>query len=83
MPAQESSPSRLKTKGTKLPSDSTYQVTDNEWLPIGKFKTHVCCDCGLAHKIKYRVHDGIMEEQWSRDEKETVRQRKPNGAKRK
>jgi hypothetical protein len=78
--ARESLPSPTTRKRAKSPSDSvdlsTYQVTDNEWLNIGSFKKHVCCDCGLTHKIKYRIHEGVMQEQWARDEKETVRQRK-------
>ena len=77
--APASSPSSSTTK--KNPSSSgssdqtTYQVTDYEWLPIGKFTKHVCCDCGLAHKIRYRIKDGSMQEQWTRDEKETDKER--------
>ena len=63
------------------PLDDTYDVSDLEWLPVGSFKTHVCCDCGLSHKVKYRIHEGVMQEQWSRDDRETKRQRKASGRK--
>jgi hypothetical protein len=68
------------TSSVKQPSDE-YQVTDHEWLPVGSFKTHVCCDCGLAHKVRYRIYEGVMQEQWSRDDRETKRQRKSSGRK--
>jgi hypothetical protein len=82
MRAPASSPSLTAQKQGKSQSASTadsttYQVADMEWLPIGQFKTHVCCDCGLAHKIKYRIHEGIMQEQWTRSDKETKSQRRP------
>lgn len=77
--ALASSPSPSTTKTTRSQSGSTdhttYQVTDLEWLNIGKFKQHVCCDCGLTHKIKYRIKDGVMQEQWTRDEKATKQER--------
>lgn len=42
----------------------TYEVTDGEWLPVGAFKRHVCCGCGMEHRIDYRVHEGRLEERW-------------------
>lgn len=79
--ARASSHSATTQKRGKSPSASevdhtTYQVTDLEWLPIGQFQKHECCDCGLTHRIKYRIHEGVMQEQWTRDEKETRKQRK-------
>lgn len=77
--APASAPSGKARKGTSSSTSTsgspTYQVTDYEWLPVGKFKRHVCCDCGLTHKVKYRIHDGSMQEQWTRDEKETAKER--------
>lgn len=66
---------RGKSQSASTADSTTYQVTDYEWLPVGKFQTHVCCDCGLSHKIQYRIHDGSMQEQWTRDERETKKQR--------
>lgn len=52
----------------KIPTTplDTYEVVDGEWLPIGGFRFHVCCDCGLEHKVETRIHDGVMQERWTR-----------------
>jgi hypothetical protein len=49
----------------RKPTDC-YEVKDGEWLPIGGFRYHECCDCGLVHEVRTRIHDGVMQEQWTR-----------------
>lgn len=45
-----------------------YQVTDGEWikLPMRNYREQ-CCDCGLVHRINYRIKDGVIEAQTFRD----------------
>lgn len=44
---------------------AVYEVTDGEWLPIGAFRHHICCGCGMEHKVETRVHDGVLQERWT------------------
>ncbi len=55
-----------------------YQVTDGEWVevPMRGFKDQ-CCDCGLIHKMNFRVNaKGRIEFQAFRDGKATGGARK-------
>ena len=36
------------------------QRLDNEWFIIGDKTEIVCCDCGLVHKIRFRVKDKLL-----------------------
>ena len=74
--SQSTSRTRRSSSSSKIPS---YQITDGEWVKSGKFTHHECCDCGLVHKIDFKLIDGELHEQWIRDEKETrkARKRKP------
>jgi hypothetical protein len=49
-----------------------YHVTDGEWIRVPKrgYKEQ-CCDCGLVHKLNFRVVGGQIEIQTSRDERAT------------
>ena len=46
--------------------NDAYTVKDGEWLDVGKFRLHECCDCGLVHRVSYRIHDGRLQESWKR-----------------
>jgi hypothetical protein len=61
-----------KRKGTY------YQVTDGEWVPVGrKGNKDQCCDCGLVHRVNYRINDkGGIEVQVFRDDRATGAVRK-------
>jgi hypothetical protein len=35
-----------------------YHVTDGEWIEVVlKGNKEQCCDCGLVHKVNYRIND--------------------------
>jgi hypothetical protein len=55
-----------------------YQVTDGEWVPVDrKGNLDQCCDCGLVHKINYRITaKNKIEFQVFRNERATAAARK-------
>ena len=55
-----------------------YHVTDGEWIAVPKrgYKEQ-CCDCGLIHKLNFRITDkGGIEIQTFRDGRATAGARK-------
>lgn len=55
-----------------------YQITDGEWIRVPKrgFKEQ-CCDCGLVHRLNFRIVDGgKIEVQTFRDPRATNGARK-------
>lgn len=54
-----------------------YHVTDGEWISVPKkgYKEQ-CCDCGLVHRINFRIRDGQIEIQTFRDGRATGGARK-------
>jgi hypothetical protein len=52
------------------------QLFDNEWTPIGNKGYHECCECGLTHTVKYKLHDGVMFEMWTKNKTATKESRK-------
>ena len=72
-----STTSATKSRSASGPQDSDpHQVTDREWLDVGTYRTHICCDCSLAHVIYYRLFEGRIQERWRRDDKKTRRLRR-------
>ena len=59
----------------KEKQQESYQVTDGEWLDVGTYKQHECCDCGLVHRIRYRIHEGKSQESWTRNDRATAKAR--------
>jgi hypothetical protein len=55
-----------------------YQVSDGEWIGVFlKGNKDQCCDCGLVHRINYRINaKGKIEYQVYRDERATAAARK-------
>lgn len=54
-----------------------YHVTDGEWISVPKrgFKEQ-CCDCGLVHRLNFKVVDGTIFIQTFRDGRATSGARK-------
>ena len=54
-----------------------YHVTDGEWIqvPMRNYKEQ-CCDCGLIHRMNFRIKDGRVEIQTFRDGRATSGARK-------
>lgn len=55
-----------------------YQVTDGEWIEVVlKGSRDQCCDCGLVHRINFRINaKGKIEYQVFRDGRATAAARK-------
>jgi len=64
---------RQGNPGVKKSKSKYYHVTDGEWLTVAwRDNRDQCCDCGLIHKVNYRVNkDGQLEVQVFRDGKAT------------
>lgn len=43
----------------KLGPSDTYHLTDGEWVPIGAFRHHVCCGCGMEHRVETRHEQAL------------------------
>lgn len=54
-----------------------YQVTEREWIRIPR-RGHIdqCCDCGLTHRLNYRIVNGALEMQTFLDKRATAATRR-------
>lgn len=59
--------------------DDDYQDASDEWVRLGKYTHHACCDCGLVHRLRYRWGSEGPEERWTMSEKLTRKQRRKLG----
>lgn len=65
------------TKRKRPSTDKDYQqLYDGNWYLIEDYYTHVCCDCGLAHRVWYKLENGRVFMRWDRDPKETAAARR-------
>lgn len=64
------------TRKAKQKSDDYQQLYDGQWYLIEDFYLHVCCDCGLSHKVWYKLENGRVFMRWDRDIKETATARR-------
>lgn len=54
-------------------------VADGEWVPVHWHGMQdACCDCGLVHVINYRIFNGTIELQATRDKRATAAMRRSN-----
>lgn len=54
-----------------------YEQEEGEWIePILKGYKLCCCDCGLVHKLDFRIRDGIIEYRAFRDNRSTGQRRR-------
>jgi hypothetical protein len=48
-----------------------------EWIqPIRRGYKAACCDCGLVHKVNFRIHAGRIQFQVFRDKRATEAKRR-------
>ncbi len=54
-----------------------YAVQDGEWFEPAQ-KNHImgCCDCGLVHKVDFRIYKGKVQMRAFRDKKRTSNRRR-------
>ncbi len=63
-------------------SNITVQVNDGSWYALGHGYTHEdCCDCGLSHRVDYKLEDGKVMVRYRVDTKRTAANRKRDGIK--
>lgn len=58
------------------------QIVDGAWYAAGHGGEPLleeCCDCGLVHRIRYKIENGRVWYQYARDEKATKAARKRRG----
>lgn len=47
----------------------TNRIEAGEWIqPIPEGYRMACCDCGLVHRMNFRIQDGMVQFQAFRDE---------------
>jgi hypothetical protein len=54
------------------------QINDGEWFEPKPQRGHkmACCDCGLIHTMNFRVKDGKVQIQATRDNRATANRRR-------
>lgn len=55
--------------------DSVVHMNGDSFYKVGVHDHHICCDCGLTHKVEYQFKKGTLFERWSRDDKLTAKER--------
>ena len=64
----------------KKPPDATVQVIDGAWYELGHGFTHEdCCDCGLSHRVDYKLENGRVMVRYRVDHRRTAENRKRDG----
>lgn len=57
------------------------KVAAGEWVqPCRKGYKMACCDCGLVHRMNFRLHRGRIQMQAFRDERATAAKRRHRNA---
>jgi hypothetical protein len=49
---------------------------DGLWYRVGAPYIHICCDCGLAHDVEFKMDSGELYHKWTRNEPESELARK-------
>lgn len=62
-----------------MPKYPTVQINDGSWYALGDYDRQVCCDCGLVHKLEYKLEKGRIFERVRVDAKATAAERKKHG----
>jgi hypothetical protein len=54
-----------------------HQLQDGEWMrPTRRGFRDACCDCGLVHRMEFRIVEGTIEFRSTRDNKATAAMRR-------
>lgn len=59
----------------------TVQIIDGQWYALGGYDRQVCCDCGLVHRLEYKLEKGRIFERVRVDAKATAAERDKHGIK--
>ena len=74
----QSQPGASRRIGTTMTKRTTYDVISyGEWTrPRRKNFREQCCDCGLIHRLDFRIVDGRIEFRTRRDDRATAAARR-------
>lgn len=53
-----------------------YEPLGSAWMTIGKVWYLSCCDCGLVHRMEFRVHGDDLQLRAMRDTRRTAHARR-------
>lgn len=51
------------------------EMEDHVWYRVGAPYVHICCDCGLAHDVEFKLEDGELYHKWTRNPEESAEAR--------
>lgn len=63
--------SRTRRSSSSTEEVETVQLFDRQWVKSGEYTHQECCGCGLVHRVKFKLVDGELWEQWIEDAKLT------------
>jgi len=49
---------------SKLRPGKIIRVINGRWYPNNKIETHICCNCGSAHRVYFKIKDGQLYSKW-------------------
>lgn len=49
---------------------------DGEWFGLRRREKIACCDCGLVHRIEFRLRRGVVQARAYRDARSTANRRR-------
>ncbi len=55
------------------------QIIDGKWYALGGYDRSICCDCGLVHRLDYKLEKGRVFERVKVDSRATRAERKRHG----
>lgn len=55
------------------------QIIEGRWYALGSYETTECCDCGLVHRLSYKLEKGRIFERVVVDARATRRARRKEG----
>lgn len=55
------------------------QIIDGRWYALGAYERTICCDCGMHHRVAYKLEKGRIFERVTVDRRATNAERKKHG----
>lgn len=55
------------------------QIEPGKWYALGNYDRTICCDCGLHHRVAYKLEAGRIFEKVALDPRATRAERKRHG----
>ena len=57
------------------------QIIEGRWYALGSYERTICCDCGMHHRVAYKLEKGRIFERVKVDGRATEAERKKHGIK--